>query len=205
MPAGRTTTELRAPASNLARDGEGTLLPLDVVQRQGAEVRDSKSRIQQVPHDQLLLGAPASVGEPISLFGPEGLADELVCHLLTCSARRPVRSRSAIPNSVRFLQSRVIRRRMAITGSHPCFRPTWPTRSGRWKSSRVRVITQKANSWRGSRSSVRLSVGPTARKPSGLIYLLRLAPTRHRTGTPRYPPRTHWNWGRLIRLTSRGG
>src|SRR5208337_774383 len=60
------------------------------------------------------------------------------------------------------------------SGSRPCFRPTWPTRSGRWKSRRVRVITQKANSlspsWRkgGQRSIVHFLANRchTPRKPS---------------------------------------
>ena len=96
------------------------MLPLDVVQGQGAEFRDPESGIQQGPDDQLLLGAPARVGEPIGLFGPEGLADELVGHLLTCLATRSVRSRTAIPNSVRFLPKQGIRRRMAITAGPAC-------------------------------------------------------------------------------------
>ena len=97
----------RAVRASLAGDAEGPLLPLDVVQGQGTEFRDAESGIQQGPDDQLLLGAPAGVGEPIGLFGPEGLADELVGHLLTYLAARSVRSRSRIPNPVRFLPSRV--------------------------------------------------------------------------------------------------
>ena len=97
----------RAVGPGLARDAEGALLPLDVVPGQGAELRDPESRIQQGPDDQLLLGAPAGVGEPIGLFGPEGLADELVGRLLTCGTTRSDRSRSAIPNSVHVLPSRV--------------------------------------------------------------------------------------------------
>src|SRR5262245_29095535 len=89
----------RAVRASFAGNAEGALLPLDVVSGQVSELRDSESRIQQGPDDQLLLGAPAGVGEPISLFGPEGLTDELVCHLLTCLATRSVRSRTAIPNS----------------------------------------------------------------------------------------------------------
>src|SRR5262245_23974642 len=109
-PRGERENPLFAPRAvgpGLARDAEGPLLPLDVVPGQGAELRDSESRIQQGPDDQLLLGAPAGVGEPIGLFGPEGLADEWVGHLLTCLATRSVRSRTAIPNSVRSLPSRV--------------------------------------------------------------------------------------------------
>src|SRR5262245_59038562 len=89
----------------LAGDTEGALLPLEVVEGQGAEFRDPESRIQHGPDDQLLLEAPVGVGEPIGHFGPEWLADELMGLLLTRSTTRPVRSRSAIPNSVRFLPS----------------------------------------------------------------------------------------------------
>ena len=57
----------------------------------------------QRPVDQPLLRATAGVGEPIGLFGREGLADESVGHLLTRLTTRSVRSRTAIPNSVRSL------------------------------------------------------------------------------------------------------
>src|SRR5262245_43577176 len=97
----------RAVRGSLAGNAEGPLLPLDVVQGQGTEFRDAESGIQQGPDDQLLLGAVAGVGEPIGLVGPEGLADELVGHLLTRLTTRSVRSWSAIANWVRFLPSRV--------------------------------------------------------------------------------------------------
>src|SRR5262249_25648150 len=97
----------RAVRASLAGNAEGPLLPLDVVPGQRTEFRDGESGIPQGPEDQLLLGAPAGVGEPVGLFGPEGLADELMGHLLTRLTTRSVRSRSAIPSSVRFLPSRV--------------------------------------------------------------------------------------------------
>jgi hypothetical protein len=90
----------------LARDADGALLPLDVVQGQGAELGDPKSRIQQGPDDQLLLDGPAGVGEPVGRIGAERLADELVGYLLICLTTRSVRRWSAISNSVRFLQGR---------------------------------------------------------------------------------------------------
>jgi hypothetical protein len=86
------------------RDTDRPLQPLNAVQSQGAEFRDSKPRIQQCPDNELLFNAPTRVGEPIGLLGPEGLADELVPHLFTCVTRWPVDSWSAIPNSVRHLE-----------------------------------------------------------------------------------------------------
>ena len=114
----------------LVRDAEGALLPLDVVPGQGAELRDPEYRIQQGPDDQLLLEAPAGVGEAIGLFGPEGLADELVGHLLTGLAARSVRSRPAIGSSVLLSPDQGVGQAADGDNSRSCscFRPTWPTR-----------------------------------------------------------------------------
>jgi len=99
----------------LARDADRTLLPLDAVQGQGAEFRDPQPGIQQGPDDELLLDAPAGVGQPVGLLGPEGLADELVGHVHTCCPSWLVRNRSAIPNPVRLLPEQGTRRGRAVT------------------------------------------------------------------------------------------
>ena len=75
----------RAVGASLARDAEGALLPLDVVEGQGTEFRDPEPGVEQRPDDQFLFEASARIGEPIGLLGAEGLVDELVGQLLTRS------------------------------------------------------------------------------------------------------------------------
>jgi hypothetical protein len=52
------------------------------VERFGPDI-DPERRIEQRPDDQFFLDALAHVGEPIGLFGLEGLAGELVADRVT--------------------------------------------------------------------------------------------------------------------------
>ena len=98
---------------------------LSRVKEQSSETRSPvSSSVQTISFSST---APAGVGEPIGLLGPEGLADELVGHLLTCSGN-VVGSQSVGDPELGSLSPRA--GYQAADGdnsvSRPCFRPTWP-------------------------------------------------------------------------------
>ena len=72
LHAGRQRDEpalgARAIGTPLAADHEPVILPVEVVFREGRQLRDPEPRIQQGPDHELLLVSPASVGQAVGLI-----------------------------------------------------------------------------------------------------------------------------------------
>ena len=168
------------PATRRARCCHWTL---SRVKEQSSETRSPvSSNVQTISFSSTAL---ARVGEPIGLFGPEGLADELVGHVLTRSGNDwPVRGRVGDPE-LGSLSSRA-GYQAAVGGnsmSRPRFRPTWRTRSGRWKRAGFALLHR-----RRTRADSCDSDSGTDQNESRSGWLATVAPSPRRLDGPRKVP-----------------